>query len=1369
MNTLGKQVIITRPKSIAMTKKTHTLGKQVIITRPRPMNLEMIKKMEKPMIKMNKKQLNNFDSNKEIDYETKQKKFNKQIQLHNDNIKQKNDLIYRTILNYDTKIIKALRPLRTTNKSKILLDFNANKNNGLTDLNEIRKLYNQDISEKNKKIRIKNIPILKNRKMISTINTKIKNGYRVLKQGEVKQYFRLTVSTEKTYTKKYYDKTDNTQHSIGESSINPVIMSPVYHDYIRNASNIANDTYNISDSFFNSVVTNVEITIMNTDLYNGSESSTHLMTSSFILRHDWLKYSHGISEDAYVNSDDQCVYFQLLKYVTHMDRSRKYTGRPNIRLNGKKLNSEEVIFDFLQNIIKKNTWSHKYPDFNIKSGVSSELIRELCKQLKRNMYAYDSESKIFDIYIEGDSKNYSPIIFYKLNGHMYLIDDKSVIRSVAESNKMEKKIISSTFHDEKKIDDVPKKVEKIDSFPLSSILELEEGVYLLQQSNLNKEVIKFISTYSYVPIIKTSGASIIQIKYEVGLIFNKKIENRKYVIIAVDQTFTELYNYENVKKIADKNNMSYTNEGLGSVIIKLLEVKSKGKRIQLNTDLIYKIKGKKCNVCNNNNPESIYHIDHIKPLSAGGNNEIKNLQVLCITCHKEKTKYEIEMDVYNNHDPVESTFNNIINKYVINTWAFKSWQFIESCSYNISELNEKYTSTPSQLTIQYNRNLDPNDTEKKISSVFKSISKPKPKPKPKNKKLEEKEEEKEEILNPKYIFKSDMVKCRRNITYHTKFEWPVYNVMDSVQNFSGKIQCGVYYIDSNNTYPLRGAGWYSQPTVQYCIDTRIITLEEIIFEFLPNSTLPCNHFQDTIDILLTSFEEEKCIQKTAVNAFIGLMGRTKQTESRLKYSLCEHEAANWYAENKTKDDIDVFITQTKLDDGKILYEGCFEKRVELESSKYLIYKQIVEMEAIELHKLEQIILRNKGIILDRNTDAIRYHSKREINLSDYYWDDLKTIQKFQAEIPKELQHESSKALCRPDSLDRDSFELDWDIQYDYTDITQKVNQILESCESIHINGRAGTGKTFFCNKIISELKSRNKKFLAFTPTNKSARLLLDCGKTMHSLLYKFQNNKKGLDKMLSDISYIFIDEVSMMGSLFYKLFTLIKRSFPKIKFIICGDFDQLLPVLDEYKKNDYKNSPALNNLCDGNRLELTICKRANSILFDLCKEVDTIKKEDFPVTRLTYKNIAYTHHTRIQINRECMARFANESSSQIFPIKSDINNLKTQDCLLTQNMPIICHKTNKKLKILNSELFTIINITEKSFFIINDDNEKIELLLSQFHSLFYPAFCVTVYACQGETYNSPYTIHDWNTKHFCNRAKYVAMSRSSKLEYIQIV
>ena len=73
----------------------------------------------------------------------------------------------------------------------------------------------------------------------------------------------------------------------------------------------------------------------------------------------------------------------------------------------------------------------------------------------------------------------------------------------------------------------------------------------------------------------------------------------------------------------------------------------------------------------------------------------------------------------------------------------------------------------------------------------------------------------------------------------------------------------------------------------------------------------------------------------------------------------------------------------------------------------------------------------------------------------------------------------------------------------------------------------------------------------------------------------------------------------MVQEIYYKFFIYLKRANPKIKFIIAGDFEQLLPVKDRVTKCDYKNSLALHELCDGNKLQLTKCRRSDDTLFNM--------------------------------------------------------------------------------------------------------------------------------------------------------------------------
>ena len=55
------------------------------------------------------------------------------------------------------------------------------------------------------------------------------------------------------------------------------------------------------------------------------------------------------------------------------------------------------------------------------------------------------------------------------------------------------------------------------------------------------------------------------------------------------------------------------------------------------------------------------------------------------------------------------------------------------------------------------------------------------------------------------VFKIDMRRCRKNNLYYSKYEFPVYSVMDYPTAFSGKITCGYYYVNTESTFPLRAS------------------------------------------------------------------------------------------------------------------------------------------------------------------------------------------------------------------------------------------------------------------------------------------------------------------------------------------------------------------------------------------------------------------------------------------------------------------------------------------------------------------------------------------------------------------------------------
>jgi hypothetical protein len=221
-----------------------------------------------------------------------------------------------------------------------------------------------------------------------------------------------------------------------------------------------------------------------------------------------------------------------------------------------------------------------------------------------------------------------------------------------------------------------------------------------------------------------------------------------------------------------------------------------------------------------------------------------------------------------------------------------------------------------------------------------------------------------------------------------------------------------------------------------------------------------------------------------------------------------------------------------------------------------------------------------------------------------------------------------------------------------------------------------------------------------------------------------------------------------------------------MKFIIIGDFQQFKPVKDRYE-GTYEHSAALYTLVDFQRINLTKCRRSDAELFELYTHVDKVKAKQFPFKELTDLNIAYTHATRKRVNELCMEKFNHgKPYMQAFPSRI---NKKTQLTQVYEGLPIVAHRNLKKEKIYNSEMFVVskIDMRDKTFSFFNDE-EEMTMLIEKFSSMFYPAYCITCHVSQGATFNKPYTIWDWNFERMDETARYVALSRATKKENIQI-
>jgi hypothetical protein len=105
---------------------------------------------------------------------------------------------------------------------------------------------------------------------------------------------------------------------------------------------------------------------------------------------------------------------------------------------------------------------------------------------------------------------------------------------------------------------------------------------------------------------------------------------------------------------------------------------------------------------------------------------------------------------------------------------------------------------------------------------------------------------------------------------------------------------------------------------------------------------------------------------------------------------------------------------------------------------------------------------------------------------------------------------------------------------------------------------------------------------------------------------------------------------------------MIKKFKPETKFILSGDYNQLPAICDRISEHhNYARNPALFELSNFNKVELTKCRRANDKLSNLIKSynVPNLTRSNFNTTSHVSDyniHICFTNKKRIYINDTMM-------------------------------------------------------------------------------------------------------------------------------------
>ena len=288
--------------------------------------------------------------------------------------------------------------------------------------------------------------------------------------------------------------------------------------------------------------------------------------------------------------------------------------------------------------------------------------------------------------------------------------------------------------------------------------------------------------------------------------------------------------------------------------------------------------------------------------------------------------------------------------------------------------------------------------------------------------------------------------------------------------------------------------------IDYCLNAGLIKETDIKHVIYSSLSVPKDYFNKFIDFLYAEMGDKA---KLSVNSMIGCFKPKVRENWRSLLITSNPSTAYGHFLDKNGCFID---TRYIGDENKIYYQVYDRYYSNREETEAPIYNQILEQEAIEVHKLMTLIESKGGVVLDLSTDCVSCVFKTNespfnvvrVGDNEYiggYYDDKEQKEFKYRKEDKEgrLQVERMKQTARTEYYYHTT--KNFKIVPDNDDFKYLVDLILEHGKSFHIDGRAGCGKTTLITMLQAEMTNRGIKYKSLAPTNKACRLIN--GETMH--------------------------------------------------------------------------------------------------------------------------------------------------------------------------------------------------------------------------------------------------------------------------------
>ena len=633
---------------------------------------------------------------------------------------------------------------------------------------------------------------------------------------------------------------------------------------------------------------------------------------------------------------------------------------------------------------------------------------------------------------------------------------------------------------------------------------------------------------------------------------------------------------------------------------------------------------------------------------------------------------------------------------------------------------------------------------------------------------------------------ADVRRCRKRALEFNVHTMPVFAPTDDVMPtdflLGDLMFCTKPYKCCVKQLGFTGPGWMHRCQAEWLLYTGVIGWGDLPYKLNALGRLPTEIFKNPLDIMERAWENG--LGKQSVNAMIGLWCR----DQCYNYKLVTSEHPGDAPVNSLKR---IF----KFDGGSVT---DYIMRTELTTTTSMrpLWDLCMCTEAVRVGQMLYVLKKQRAQIYELKTDSVLYKlpkNKKGV-LETLTFKDLSVRDLFEPagqrrldqhctllQVPSdELVFRVSAAsggdplMCDPKGPRRSG-------AYTHTvatwrDLTEaEAREAIVNGQSLLVLGLPGVGKSHFCKDLVEQLKALDKRVSVMSKTHTaSARA---GGVTADHYV------RRHIQHGACMAQAIWVDELFQLElGLWAQLQKLKGR-----QWILSGDQFQFAALFDQWKGADVPedtllNSRFLHELCGGNRITLTECKRSERELFEfyaalvpgqLLREQalpDVLRQARalFSFEGVARHNLVLSHRRRVRLNAQCMKAFKPESGARFIRAAHERGQLNAaQSLYVWPGLELLgCSRNSKKVR--NNVMYTVQELQDERVVLLSEGGETLTLSDAQVADQLRLSYARTYASCQGTEFDGTLRLHDTSNRNFTHRHLYVALSRAKAAHLIDI-